>query len=50
MNKEEYILSQFKQRYPELFKDLEMSYRIDATDKVLKEHHFKEFLEKLEKL
>ncbi len=50
MTKNEYIIHQLSQKYPDLVKKEEISYMLDEMDRVNSEHHFKNFLEKLNKL
>lgn len=50
MKKEEYLIQQFKKKYPELFKQEEMSYILDTIDELNSQRHFKEFIERLNKM
>lgn len=49
MKKDIYILEKFKKKYPKEYKDLELDYMIEETNKVLQQHNFKKFLESLNK-
>lgn len=47
MNKEQYLIEQFKNRFPEIFKEEEMSYMLNTIKSINSRRHFEEFLEKL---
>lgn len=48
MTKEEYILHQLRQKYPDLVKEEEISYLIEETNKALTKHNFEKLIKKLD--